>query len=439
MATVAEPSTNGKPATYKSKAQVSVSAMRGQTNKVEHAPPLCHKDYDLMMRDPTIKIAIEIVTALAMKEPWIVEGEDQQCNDFIYRQIEPYRKSILRSSLIGFIRRGWRAFESRYDFETVDGTLRQVLTGVKSLRPERTWKVIDPQTGDMLGLLHQQLDNTNNLFTEAVFIDAQHSVFVNQDDDGYGEYGWATLEAAWRPWTNWRSTDEGAMRYDQKVAGGFLVIKYPVGTTSFSEGGGTKAEIDNSRIADIMGASLESAGIAKIPVKVVDDLTGTDLPEVHDQWKIEHVAPSAGLQPNFVIRAKYQDALKMRAFGLPERSATEGTLGTKAEAEAHADIAMLVNHERHDRIVDAVNSQLVRPLNESNWGNPGACRLNLGELDNSSRELFSQVFIALMSDPIMGDNVAMRVDIDSLLDKLQIPIRVGGGFAQAPDVGAGAQ
>jgi len=49
-------------------------------------------------------------------------------------------------------------------------------------------------------------------------------------------------------------------------------------------------------------------------------------------------------QGSFIDRQKYLDALKMRAFGLPERSILEGSHGTKAEADVHADIAPNVFH-----------------------------------------------------------------------------------------------
>lgn len=410
---------------YKSGSQISVQ----DDGRVAAKQPKLWRDFDEMARHPTIRLAMDITMAMAMREPWTVQGEDPRISAYMQRQLDTYKESILRSSLSGFFKRGWRAFETRYGF-TDDPELgtRQTLDGVQPLRNEVTYRVIDPDTGELMGVL-----NTPAGAQEEVLIDAQHVLFVNQDDDGYGEYGEPTFNIAHRSHKKWTKCDDGAERYDEKVAGGFVIVKYPVGTTEYAQADGAKTE--NADIAEDLLKRLKSAGMAKIPVKVVDEVTGEVLKDASDPWKMEHVAAAGGLQPNFVFRLKYLDGQMMRAFGLPERSATEGTLGTKAEAEAHADIAMLVNHQRHKLIAGAVNVQIVQPLNESNWGDPGTTQLVLGELDKDSRELFSAIFIAMLKDPVHADAVSQRVDIEAMLRKLDIPTieDSAGSFGGASD------
>lgn len=124
----------------------------------------------------------------------------------------------------------------------------------------------------------------------------------------------------------------------------------------------------------------------------------------------------------------------MRAIGLPERSATEGTLGTKAEAEAHADVAILVNGQRHDFIVDGINEGCVEPFCLANWGDKGACRLTLGDLDADSRALFQTIFTSLMADPVFADQTSQLVDTALIMDKLNIPTKQTESFSPGPAI-----
>lgn len=391
------------------------------------------KDFDRMANHPTIRLAMDVTLAMAMREPWTIEGDDPEVTGFMQRQLDTYKEDILSSSIVGFFKRGWRAFETRYGFTEDDALgLRQTLDGVRSLRNEYTFRVIDPDTGDFLGVLTKAVGGSLG-GKDDILIDAQHVLFVNNDDEGFGEYGEATFEVAHRSHKKWENCDDGAERYDKKVAGGVVVVKYPVGSTKYKQN--NNEETDNADIAEDILKRLEASGTVKIPVRVVDETTGEVLKELNDPWKLEHVVAAGGLQPSFIPRLKYLDGQMMRAFGLPERSATEGTLGTKAEAEAHADIALLVNHRRHRKIGKAVNLDIVQPLNDNNWGDPGATQLVVGELDRDSRELFTQIFVAMLADPVHADAVAQRVDVEAMLRKLDIPTRddQGGSFGSEVD------
>ena len=375
-----------------------------------------------MLRDPTIKLAVDVITAMLMQQPWSVEGPNEEVCNYVWAQVEPNRKSIIRSSLRGYLRNGWRVFETAYGFanDTKLG-MRQTVRGIKSLRASVTDVLVDSETGDVVGA-----ENRADPYAP-VIIDRDHIIFVNFDDEGYGDYGEALLRSAHRPWEKWNTCDAGAERYDAKIAGGFLHLKYPEGTTKYGE---DATEVDNSIIAAEFLKAVRSSGYGSTPVKI-DENDGD--PKLLDAWKLEHVSASSSGQPAFIMRLKYLDALKLRVFGIPERSTTEGTFGTKAEAEAHADIAILVNLQRHERIIEAVNPYLIEPFNQSNFGEAGACRLKLGKLDPHDRDLFQTIFTALMGDPVLGDDVAKRVDIEMLLEKLDIPTIQVGDFSASPD------
>ncbi len=389
-----------------------------------HTARLSDRDFNLMLRDPTIKLAVDVIVAMLMQQPWTIEGQDADICDFTWAQLEPYKEYIIRSSFRGLLKDGWRSFETRYDIEDVDfkggKSRRQVLTGIKSLRTCLTDILVDDKTGDFLGV-----ENTDRNGKKEI-IDKDHVLWVNFDDEGYGDLGDPLLRVPQESWQKWNACDSGAQRYDDKVAGGFTWIQYPVGSTAITDGG---PKIDHAELARRLGEAYKSAGYGATPVDT-DPETG----EIAESaWKMERVTDGGGLQPSFVVRLKYLDALKLRAFGIPERATTEGTFGTKAEAEAHADVAIIINLERHKRITQAVTTHILEPFNRSNWGKPGACRLLLGKLSPDDRALFSTIFTALMTDPVFGEQIAGQVDIQAMLEKLNVPVTQAEQFSEGPD------
>jgi hypothetical protein len=403
---------------YKSGPQVYV----GVEGRIKAKQSQEHRDFAKMLKHPTIKLCIDVVTAMAMKEPWVIECEDDDIAEYTYNQFEPYREKWIRSAIRGFIIDGWRLFETLNDIAATDKLgLKQTLAGVKPLKPENITILVNPDTGDFAGALFKGKDKQTE-----TFIDPRHLTWINQDDDGYGEFGEELLNSVWLPWHKWELSEEGAQRYDEKVAGGFLHITCPTGVTPF---GGSLEPTRNELIAKQMAESFKASGYAITPIDVFDPQTGQVLPQVLEAWKVNYISTAGNMQPSFVSREKYLDALMLRCFGLPERSVTEGTFGTKAEAEAHADIAMLVNSERHKRIVADISTQALKEFNLANWGDAGITRLTVGKLDPESRALFGTIFTALMADPMLGDSVAGQVDVAALLDKLQVPVKVEESFA----------
>lgn len=373
---------------------------RGRAGKVGLAPRLgsvrSQQIFDEMLRHPTIRLAVDIITAMLMRQPWTVEGEDSDYCMEIWKQLEPHRETIIRSSLWGLLRDGWRCFEVWYE----DG---QAIAGIKPLRGTMTTPLVFEDTGEFAGV-----ENVST--TQVVEIDAEHVIFVNFDNEYLGDLGEPLLRTAYGSYARWENCDEGAQRYDVKVAGGFLKVEYPIGEVD---------GVDNLETARTLALDFQAAGYGLIPRKVDPD-TGEVM---SGPWNVEHIAAGGGLQPNFIVREKYLDAMMLRAFGIPERTTTEGTFGTKAEAEAHADVAVIVNTDRHHRIITAVQHDIVERINEANLDDKDAARLVLGKLDPQDRDLFSSIFTSLMTDPVFGEKIADIVDVPMLLDKLNIPTR----------------
>lgn len=409
---------------FRTQPQVMVSMGRSHREGVgeltKHSARGLHQQapqyFDEMLRDPTIRLACNVIIAMMQRQAWSIVATNDAYEPSAARLLEAlneHRETILRSSFRGLLRDGWRTFEVVYKIDPDFGD--NTIEGVKPLRTDNTDPLAYEDTGEFAGVINIGEGNAS----EEIEIDENHCIFVNFDDEGYGDLGEALLHTAYLPYKRWEDCDIGARRYDQKIAGGFLLVEYPTGSSPFNSSGAINADpTENAIIARQVAESFESAGYACVP-RNVDPDTGEPLPSA---WNVKHIAASGGAQSEFITREKYLDALKLRAFGIPERAATEGTFGTKAEAEAHADIAVLINLDRHERIVQAVNRTIMRALNIANFNDPGACRLVLGRLDPVDRELFTGIFQSLMSDPMFGERIASQVDVETLLQNLNVPI-----------------
>lgn len=399
-------------AKFKSGPQVNIPAFSaGATGNIPKGQSQVPKKTEVtdvlftqVMRDPTCRLAFEIVISMLMKMPWTIEGGDPEYNEALLKTLVARQEMMIRSTIRGLLRSGWRGFEVVY--QVVETT--QYIVGIKALKNSITTPLAYVDTGEFAGFENKAYNQR-----DSVVIDAEHCVFVNFDDEGTGDLPDPLLKTMEGPFVKWEKCDEGAQRYDAKVAGGFLFGTYPVGRTMYNG-----SETENDVIWNIMAQNIVAGGYAGVPIRIDSE---TNEPIGRDAWSLEHVSAGGGLQPGFIDRLKYLDALKMRVMGIPERTATEGQFGTKAEAGSHAEIAIVVNVGRLRILVKALNDGPIKSINMANHEDPEYARLVLGELSPDDRALFGEIFKSLMSDPIFGDEVATAIDTKALLKKLNVP------------------
>jgi hypothetical protein len=249
-----------------------------------------------MRKDPTISLLRKYVTAYSLASTWGVDGHDEDQKAFLEEHILPFRQQFMRTALFGLSDFGWKAYELVYG--EVDLTFpsgdRRKLMGVDEIKPlknDNTRARYDKSTGAFLGFAHaDQYNGTKYL------IDAEHSLFVNFDDEGTGCYGTGCMEVAQQPYDEWNDANDAAARYDKKLAGTFLVVRYPIGKTPYK---GT--ETDNATIAEDIIKAIRASGSVSIPLGAQDIVN--ELQKVSELWKIEFLDPGAK-------QASFNDRLK---------------------------------------------------------------------------------------------------------------------------------
>lgn len=367
-----------------------------------------YKYYRDMRRDPTIALAVPLMHAIIQASPWSVEATEnapEGAKEFIDGLLQPIRLHILSHVLQGNTTFGWQPFEKVF---SQDNLGRIVIHKLKPLLQDITNILVDSETGAFAGL-QQTTDPVVTLETEDCLL-------ITIDVEGTNWYGWPLMENVRAPYNQWLEVEKAAMRYDKKIAGASIVIKYPRG---FSNLNGVPEE--NASIAKSVLNNFQASGGVILPSsskETLEDDTVTD-----NEWSAEILSDASAGRGNFTERQKYLDALKVRGFGLPERAVLEGQFGTKAEAEAHADFAITNQEVRHEKIVLQINWHLVNQLLRLNYGEEFENTVYVvpSPVADVKRNYLKSVYNSLLNNPMGFAEEIDEIDRQALRDQLGIP------------------
>jgi hypothetical protein len=383
----------------------------------------------IMRRDPTISLARDLSVAAIMGGSWSVEGDDEEHKHFVRQQIAPLREQIVRPSFLGMFDFGWKALEAVFDKQEVifpdeaGGEKKRKLYGIEQIKPlknDNTRARYRKEDGEFLGF------RTTDFYSGLdLLIDAEHALFFNFDDEGLGDYAEGKLQRIEAAYDQWSECNEVANRYDKKMAGTFLVVYYPVGTTPYNG-----KETENFEIASDIIKAIKTSGAVAVP-QFVQQLV-SDLNKQQRAWEIEFLDPQ-GRQAQFVDRLKYLDALKVRGTGVPERAVLEGEFGTKAEAAIHANLALMNIYLQDVYMVSYLNRELVDLLLEKNFARKGSARLAAQPLSDERRGMFMQLFTALLTDPGTAPELLDSLDLQELLTAMGVPMKTSEEAVEETD------
>jgi len=369
-------------------------------------------------RDPTVKMVREMAMAPLLMAEWEYEETESApagARELIKEVMERLKLPLMKTSLCGMCDYGWQPYELVAD-QSPDGFTWPVL---KPLLQDITTILVDAADGSFFGLKQNAMYGQRNGF---VYLLEGECIVVSQDVEGTDWYGESTLKALEKTYDADEQVAKNSRKYDAKVSGTHWVIYYPLGTSKMDS-----ETLDNAVIARRLLLNAEAVGGMIVPRSVIQSLDTLSAQQANDessQWKIELLSDQGKGQQPFTDRQKYLDVLKVRAFGFPERAVLEGQFGTKAEAEAHADMAVNNMEARHALLVsEHYNPKIVDWVLTKNYGPEaiGSVRIKPTRLADADKVMFRELYTLLLSDPAALQREVAEVDIHQVRDRLNIP------------------
>jgi len=354
-------------------------------------------------KDPTVSLARGLLVSCIQAGSWNIEADEDVRDDVreFIEHILPLRDKFLYNCItFGRVDYGWIGFEKIFN---LDGD-RIVIKELKPLLHDITTILVTEQ-GRFNG--YRQNPLTGSSFD----VEVEKCLHVAFDVEAGNLYGYPLLENVRLIEDMWNESNDGAKRYDKKLAGSHWVIKYPPGTGTVD--GESK---DNGEIAALLLAALESSGSVSIPTTtatVLQELINAEVANLY-AWQVDFLEDSGHKQTDFIDRLKYLDTLKVRGLLLPERAILEGQFGTRAESAVQGDWAIL-NMEAIDKAMASMfNEQVINQLVELNFGieTVGKIRLVALPLVDTQIEFIRKIY-EKANDPAL--------DVTVLRDKLDLP------------------
>ncbi len=391
---------------------------------------LTYKQIREYRNEPTVKLARTFVVAPALIAGWSVDFDEdvpENIVQFISNEMLPQHDHLMRTGLWGLIDWGWQPYEKVFGLKKdATGAMRWGINKLKPLLQDMTSILINPDTGGFVGLQNGPLN------TSLKTLDASDVLVLYQNVEGTNWYGESDMLAIHLLMEKYTKIEHAADRYDQKVAGAHWIVYFPVGTSPFGSAG---TETDNFLIAQALLNSLESNGSICVPNIVnnyVQDLN--QIGKDQQAWRIELMSADGGTSNDMIARMQYLDTLKIRAFGLPERSITEGKYGTKAEAEEHGDFATVSINLRRKDITRECNWHVVNQLLAINFGEQYVNKVRLipNPINDEALQRNAEIFKRVLNNPSFGPAWMSRIDVGYIADQLEIPLKPEGTNPSVP-------
>lgn len=396
--------------------------------------------YRLMSLDATLRMIRQLICAPILASQWTVQAVEgkkprQAWLDLVTNQILPLRQSILRESL-RYLEFGWRPFERVYEIE--NGTY--VLKKLKPLLPEFC-QILTDRHGAFAGLTTNTTDGDGPLAPNKAWI-------VTNDGEAGNMYGMSRHEAAYDPWVDTQYARLRAAMLAGKLAGVQPMVFYrpgvsPVAGATLPDG---SSGMDNGEIAKRLVNSLFQGKGVSIPTTDFTDSELQENPKLAEavSWRIElfNAGSYSPAMDGIIRERQYQDVLKVRAWGWPERSALEAEHGSKADSEQHTDNASLDVKLIDDDIAEQVSRG--QPDNDVPGIIDEICVLNFGEeargtievkpapLTDPKLELYAKLIDAVFANPTLAPEFAKGVDWEDVFSHLDISA-ADGALEKLPD------
>lgn len=375
--------------------------------------PVSYSTYREMRKHPTVALCRLLLSAPILAANWSYERVNDEVPDewveLITDSLGPVKTVFLENAVLGMIDFGWQPFEIVWG---LNDTGQVVVQKAKALLQDNTDILVEPNTGAFAGF-RQEVTGA------PVDVVEDKALLINTGVEGTNWYGEGRLETARKAIEQWAKTEDGAQKYDDKVAGSHWRIFFPPGKTPYGANGDMT---DNFIIADDIAASLTSSGVLKIPRAVsgyVEDGNRKD-----DQgWDVDIIGDGSARQYSYVARLQYEDKLIVRGMGLPERAVLEASMGTRADAGVHAQAAATTFDLMHKGVVADLNEAVVDKTLVTNYGPEakGSVFISAAPITDVTLEFLQKVYLELLKDPSIRSSEYLDFDIEALRDKVNVP------------------
>lgn len=384
--------------------------IRAETEELPVSLATTYSAKRILRRDPTVALGRAFSVAPILTSVWSIQAEEdipKEVTRFIRRNVLPWRLRYLVHGLFSMIDYGWAPYEVVYGYSV--GTRKVELVKLKPLLQDITSILIRTDTGAFDGFIQ---DNE-------IIVGLPNALLLSGGVEGTMWYGNSLLDNVTGTQTTWTDANDGARRYDLKIAGSHFVVYYPPGNCLDEAG----AEVPNSERASQILEALESSGSIAVPTTILEHVEELNREQQAPyEWKIEILEDKGGRQVSFTARLKYLDTLKIRGLLMPERSMMEGSHGTLAEASAHIDLALTHMDFVHLYVTEVLSLSVVDTLLAANWGSEFAGKVWIvpASLVDARRVYLERVFLEMLSGD-KGVAVADYIDGDTLKDLIGVP------------------
>jgi hypothetical protein len=260
-----------------------------------------------------------------------------------------------------------------------------------------------------------------------------------EDDDRWGRSRYANLEGEWAKYVE---LCKRRGNYIKLVCTPVPMIKYPEGFEGRDRGGMKRSGFE---LAEGLAKKLVGGDPICMPNQL-DQLAREVIKQGGDPnklmaWQIEFLEARGQHGAELVAMANHMESLMFRGMLVPERTALEGTHGTKAEAGEHADVATSVAQLLLNEVIRNVNRYLVNPLVAYNFGEQyiDTVMVDTPSLEDATKATVADILVNVLKTP---QGAARYMDMDAAMDMIGIPkaeeiIPPGGvddrGLDLAPD------
>lgn len=404
-----------KPKTgEQTKRQIPVSNVAGMVSTMTgfgQAPRGSYKTYRQMRANPTVALARAVAFAPIRTASWSIVADDDVPDDyveFIEKQVKSFWPSFIKSVLFS-LDYGWMPFEKVW--AVVENRL--VYEKIKPLLVDKTIPMVDKDTGRDAGL--RQLDV--NLPPENCFTYTYDKEF----DNIFGRPRHENIRTS--AWNQWQEISENRGKYAKKTSGIIPMVEYPEGTGRDAAG----IEKPNFELAKNVLENLGRGNGVAMPntmAAFAGDLarSGIDISKLK-AWHISFLEGKGNHARGYSDTLRHLESLLMRGWLVPERTATEGQFGTKAESETQSEIALIIADLDFLDIIAETNIGLINPLVIYNFGSryKDKIRLERGGIDPILRAFFKEIIKSILGEKSNIDLFLNWIDVNSLIDSVGLP------------------